>query len=1026
MSQTDRSMVSELRKVRNDYAHEKPFSYDDTDRALDSIRRLLHSCGSAAEAKEVGELRKDLIRVQFREEARKETRKAVAVEGDPTAGLKAWREVVTPHEDVASGRYQQAEFAADLAEVQRGEGSSEYSDPREFYSRTFITDGLKDLLTGALTRLTGQGGDPVVELKTNFGGGKTHSMLALYHLVSGESAEKLPGIDEIARKLEVTTIPKANRAVLVGTDLGPAQKRTKPGGIETGTLWGEMAWQLGGAEGYKLIEESDKRGTSPGKERLKNLFDAFSPCLVLIDEWVAFVRQLYKVDELPAGSYEANLTFAQALTEAAKSSKNSLVVASLPVSDIEIGGEAGRYALDSLTNVFKRIAKPWRPASADEGFEIVRRRLFQSQIEYPARDAVVKAFSDMYRQQGAEFPSECREADYKRKLEACYPIHPELFDRLDQDWATLDKFQRTRGVLRLMAAVIHELWDRHDKNLMIMPSSIPLDAPKVMSLVSESLPDQWDGVISKDVDGPHSLPQSLDSDNPNLGRYSAARRVARTVFMGSAPTLGSNNPGIEDRLLRLGCAQPGEAVATFGDALRRLTDQATYLYVDKARRWYALQASVTRLAKDRAETIKGNREDALAEIVKRLRQEKDKGDFEAIHIAPMDGSEVPDEMEARLVVLKPELTHSRKATDSPALAVAREILEKKGNSPRLYRNALVFLAPDKTRLRELEESVCQYLAWKSINDDGDSLDLTAFARNQVKTKMEENDKASNLRIHETWSWCLVPGQPNSREPEIEWPEFSIPGGDALAKKVCKKLINDEGLFPVLGAPRLKMELDRHLWAEVDSFDIKRLWECFASYLYMPRLINRQTLVKAVESGFTGGMFCEYFAYATGYDEARKRYTGLQPTLLTTGVEFDGSSLLVKSDAAGKQAEEEKKAAEASATGSVVAEPSNGGYGETAGGEGNTSGETASGEPEPPALPKRFFGSVKLNPDRLGRDAGKIAEEVLQHLTTLTGANVKVTLDIHAELPDGVEESVQRVVIENANTLGFENKGFEQS
>lgn len=229
MSQTDRSMVSELRKVRNDYAHEKPFSYDDTDRALDSIRRLLHSCGSAAEAKEVGELRKDLIRVQFREEARKETRKAVAVEGDPTAGLKAWREVVTPHEDVASGRYQQAEFAADLAEVQRGEGSSEYSDPREFYSRTFITDGLKDLLTGALTRLTGQGGDPVVELKTNFGGGKTHSMLALYHLVSGESAEKLPGIDEIARKLEVTTIPKVNRAVLVGYRPWPGPEAHKAG-----------------------------------------------------------------------------------------------------------------------------------------------------------------------------------------------------------------------------------------------------------------------------------------------------------------------------------------------------------------------------------------------------------------------------------------------------------------------------------------------------------------------------------------------------------------------------------------------------------------------------------------------------------------------------------------------------------------------------------------------------------------------------------------------------------------------------
>jgi uncharacterized protein len=773
-------------------------------------------------------------------------------------------------------------------------------------------------------------------------------------------------------------------------------------------------------------------GTSPGKELLKDLFDAFGPCLVLIDEWVAFVRQLYKVDGLLAGSYEANLTFAQSLTEAAKASKNSLVVASLPVSDIEIGGEAGRYALDSLTNVFKRIAKPWRPASADEGFEIVRRRLFVSQIDYPARDAVVKAFSDMYRQQASEFPSECREADYKRKLEACYPIHPELFDRLEQDWSTLDKFQRTRGVLRLMAAVIHELWDRQDKNLVIMPSSITLDAPKVMSLVAESLPDQWDGVISKDVDGPHSLPQALDNDNPNLGRYSAARRVARTVFMGSAPTLRGNNPGIEDKLMRLGCAQPGESVATFGDALRRLTDQATYLYVDKSRCWYALQASVTRLAKDRAEAIKGNPEDVFAEIIRRLRLEYDKGDFEAVHIAPVDGSEVPDEMEARLVVLKPELVHSRKATESEALTAAKAILEKRSNSPRLYRNALVFLAPDKTRLGELEESVCQFLAWKSINDEGETLELTKFARDQAKTKMGDADKASNLRIHETWSWCLVPHQPNAKEPEIEWSENSIPGGDALAKKVCKKLINDEGLFPVLGAPRLKMELDRHLWSGVDSFDIKRLWECFASYLYLPRLISRKTLVKAIESGFTDGLLCEFFAYATGYDKEANRYTGLQLTKLLTGVEFDGASLLVKPEPAAKQDEAEKKAAAAAAGkgGSGVAETPDGDYGssgKTGGGEGtsSTGGMPGSGgEPASPGLPKRFFGTVQLNPDRLGRDAGKIAEEILQHLTTLKGAKVEVKLDIQAEFPEGADESVQRIVIENANTLGFEVKGFE--
>jgi predicted AAA+ superfamily ATPase len=222
---------------------------------------------------------------------------------------------------------------------------------------------------------------------------------------------------------------------------------------------------------------SDRNGIAPGSDVLADLMKRYAPCLVLIDEWVAFVRALYHTNDMPAGSFDTNVTFVQSLTEAAKRVNGALVVASLPASDIEIGGDGGRQALARIKNVFSRIETSWKPAIADEGFEIVRRRLFEPLTDRDAfayRDAVIKAFGDMYRTGQGEFPAGCGEGDYKRRMEAAYPIHPELFDRLYNDWGGLDKFQRTRGVLRLMASVIHQLWKGQDGSLLILPASVPL------------------------------------------------------------------------------------------------------------------------------------------------------------------------------------------------------------------------------------------------------------------------------------------------------------------------------------------------------------------------------------------------------------------------------------------------------------------------------------------------------------------------------------------------------------------------
>jgi len=249
--------------------------------------------------------------VRFDEQVRSEKRKTAgtAIESEATGNLKPWREVVTPHKDVASGRYQQAEFAADLWQVHLGEGSDEYRKPVEFFRRTYLTQSLNQLLIGAVQRLAGQGGDPVVQLQTNFGGGKTHSMLALYHLFSNATPGELVGIDEVLKEAGVSRPPKVNRVVLVGNKISPGNPVTKSDGTVVRTLWGELAWQLGFVAGgikeakkaYKRIEADDEKATSPG-DVLRELMNEYAPCLILIDEWVSYARQLHDQGDLPAGA----------------------------------------------------------------------------------------------------------------------------------------------------------------------------------------------------------------------------------------------------------------------------------------------------------------------------------------------------------------------------------------------------------------------------------------------------------------------------------------------------------------------------------------------------------------------------------------------------------------------------------------------------------------------------------------------------------------------------------------------------
>ena len=1028
LGRAERSLVQELRDVRNKWAHQDPFSSDDADRALDSMARLLTAM-SATQADEVNKMKMELRRLTFDEQVRSEKRKAGGslIEAAATGTLKPWRDIVTPHADVASGRYQQAEFAADLWQVHLGEGSDEYKKPQEFFRRTFLTESLKRLLVGGVQRISGKGGDPVVQLQTNFGGGKTHSMLALYHLFSGVNASELAGVDAVLAESGVKGLPKAKCVVLVGNKISPGNPVTKPDGTVVRTLWGELAYQLGGKKAFARVAEDDERATNPG-DVLRVLFKDYGPCLILIDEWVAYARQLHDQSDLPAGGFETQFTFAQALTESAKLAGNCLLVISLPASDtsgsphtqsddVEVGGIRGREALDRLRNVVGRVESSWRPATAEEGFEIVRRRLFEpldGPEAFKQRDVTARAFADLYRAQSAEFPPECKGGDYERRIQAAFPIHPEIFDRLYTDWSTLVKFQRTRGVLRLMAAVIHCLWEKGDRNPLILPSTIPIDDARVQSELTRYLSDNWAPIIEKDVDGPNSLPLKIDAEQPNLGKLHATRRVARTIYLGSAPTAAAAHRGLEDRRVKLGCVMPNESPAVFGDALRRLAAAATYLYQDGPRFWYATQPTVTKLAEDRAEQLKRDPDKVAQELDERLRADLHKsGDFARIHPLPRSGADVPDDVDARLVVLPSEHCYSKEA-GSAAEVAARSILESRGNTPRLFRNTLVFLAADKVRLQDLDEAVRRFLAWESILSEKVALNLDPHQVRQAETQRQAADGAVTARVPETYQWLFVPEQP-SPQVAVEWKAIRLTGQDPLAVRASKKLRNDELLLTVFAPTRLRMELDRvPLWRG-DHVAIRQLVEDFASYLYLPRLKDPSVLFGAISAGLALLTWDrDSFAYADSFDEDAGRYRGLRGGQVVHVGDGSAQGLLVKSGLARKQLDAELPQQPQDEDPKV--DPR----------DPDKQPEDEKTRRTPPRIgPKRFHATVDLDPTRVGRDAGRIADEVIAHLAGLVGSEVKVTLEIEAAFPSGAPDHVVRTVTENGRTLKFTQQGFEK-
>ena len=938
--------------------------------------------------------------------------------------LKPWREVIVPHLDVLNGTFQQSEFAADLTAVRTGRATPEYGDARAFYERTFITEGMGKLLTQVFQRLNSKGGEPVIQLQTSFGGGKTHTMLAVYHLATRQCAlGALSGIPPLLDRAGVMDVPQSKVAVLDGTTHAPGQA-WKHGKQTVHTLWGELAWQLGGAEGFALLQEADANGTSPGKDVLCTLLTNFAPCVVLLDELVVYVRQFVDSQPLSGGTYDSNLSFIQSLTEAAKLVPNAVVLASLPESNSQAGGPRGVAALQALEAVFNRVQSLWKTVAPDEAFEIVRRRLFESIRDPKARDLVCRAFADAYKAEGAKVPQETQESRYFERMIQSYPIHPEVFTQLYEEWTTIEGFQRTRGVLKLMAKVIYRLWQDNNKDLMILPGSLPLYDGSARNELVYYLGPGWDPVIDRDIDGERAETTTLETRETRFGSVQAARRVARTVFLGSAPSSVTMRPGIRglDRArVLLGCLQPDQTSSLYSDALNRLADQLHYLNSSgdktqaETRYWFDTRANLRREMEERKKRFEDKNEvrGRMAEVLKSLTSSATTF-FDGTHVFTPH-ADVPDDGALRLIVLTPEQFYSREEPRRAFEGVLDHV-RNHGTAPRHRGNRLLFLAPDHRALTRLLDCIRIALAWNSIVEDVAAMRLVLdnLQAQQAKRELQGAVEVLPRVARECYKWLLCPAQdnPTAAKPSVEVYPLNT-GGAALGPELERVCIDNVLVITVWSPVHLRDELKKLYWkAEKSAFSAMAFWEDTMRYLFLPRLKNRSVLEQAIIKGAGSRDF-----FGTAYGHHEGRFDGFK--LGSTNVQLDDTLLLVEPEAAHAY-----EAAHQPVVPPVVP-------------PGLTASETISPYSVPPApMPtglnqpvitaksRTFHGTVSVNTSTAKMRMVQVAEEIIAILAADPNAEITVAVEIQANFPSGASDQTKRAVTENAKTLNFKYADWE--
>jgi len=725
--------------------------------------------------------------------------------------LLNWWQITMPHGDIREGRMSEAIFAADLGDVFYGKAPLEYMDASIFFQRTYLTQGLKNLLENVLSRLSGDKGDPVIQLQTPFGGGKTHALLALYHVV--ENREKVKHLEVI------TKLPKPKNAkvvVFAGTQADPIKGKTP---------WGEIAHQLGV---YEKVKEHDEKRRSPGKEVLNEILGN-DPVLILMDELVEYVVKAKDfADQISA--------FSQEITEAVKSKDNCCLVCTLPSSAPY--GETGERALSELQRIYGRVEAVYTPVEGVEIYEIIRKRLFEDLGEEKVRKEVSQTYFDLYQKLGTDVPSEVKEIEYRERIEHAYPFHPELIDVLYEHWGSYPTFQRTRGVLRLLAEIVADLYKRKIPSPLIQSSLVNLENQAIRREFIKHIGNQYDSVIAADIAGENAKAPKIDKKmGSEYEKYGIASGIATSVFLYSfsgAAKKETTLPKVRIALLREGIPH-----TIVGDAIGKLEEELWYFHSEGKQYAFRNQSNLNRVIVDREETIPDGR------IKEKLKEniQKNAGKALEVYIWPESASDIPDNKSLKLAILAPEFSYD----SEKGKKVVSELFEKAGTGFRVYKNTLFILAMEDAQYADLSKYLKRFLALSDIQRDRGLLEaLTKEGQEELKKKLKEAEKEIPFRILTTYRHLAL-----LEEGGLDWKDMGIPtvGTVAISERVKQYLKDQEKILSCLSP---KYIIDRAFAKDENEKGLRDIYELSLKTPGMSVLENENVLFEAVKEGVRSG------------------------------------------------------------------------------------------------------------------------------------------------------------------------------
>jgi len=699
--------------------------------------------------------------------------------------MKPFSSIAIPHKDILEGRLTMDVFAADLWQVFKGNAPDEYQSPEVFFRKTYLTVGMKNLLDVVKKRLDGRGGNPVIQLQTPFGGGKTHSLIALFH-----KAKEW----------------KANIVVIDGTALDPRET----------TLWGEIERQLTG--NISLL----KGGTTPGKEKLTELLKKHQPLLILMDEVLEYAIKSSGIMVGSSNLASQTVAFIQELSGTISILPNSILVLTLPSSSIEHYDESGEQLFQRLQRVLGRVEKVFTPVQDEEISQVIRRRLF-SYIDENSATEVINDFLD-YAERERILPEEVDIANYRERFKASYPFQPEVIDVLYKRWGSFPSFQRTRGVLRILALVVHSLKD--SKIPFIRLGDFDLKNEELRRELIKHIGLEYDSIIASDITSSDSGAKKVDRAlGSSYVPFSFGTKVATTIFMCSFS--GGPEKGTSIGEIKLYCAEPQIPSSVIVETITKLKENLFYLSDDGL--YFTNQPNLNRILLNK---IDGIEETNIEVEEKNLLMGTIKKDIFDVYIWPNNSKDVPDAPKLKLIVLKDKDRY-------------KEFLNYCGDRARVYRNIVIFLCPIESERINFEITLKRKLAWEDIERDK-KLPLSNEQRKRVIEELKKIDAKEIIR--NLYRVILIPAKEDIKEFDLGIPTYGT--NITIDEEIYERLKSEGEIVEKLSSLILK---DKYL-KSYDYVQTKNILDAFYKTPGEVRIVNENVLKEAIREGVKKGEF----------------------------------------------------------------------------------------------------------------------------------------------------------------------------